>query len=74
MRDASGKFLCGCGRVFESISGLGSHRRHCAHAPVRVPGLEYAAATEAGSSGGAGGEASWMDDVGAPDIVQEDID
>jgi hypothetical protein len=42
-RDASGKFLCGCGRTFESMSGLGSHRRHCSHATTKAPA---AAATE----------------------------
>jgi len=31
-RDADGKWLCGCGRAFDSTGGLGSHRRHCAWA------------------------------------------
>lgn len=54
-RDSSGKFLCGCGRAFESMSGLGSHRRHCSQAPTKAPA---AAATEPNAEATGGGDAA----------------
>ena len=40
------RFLCGCGRGFDSMSGLGSHRRHCPHARS-----SFAAGAASGAAG-----------------------
>lgn len=67
-RDAAGKFLCSCGRGFESMSGLGSHRRRCPQA-LSKPALSPANGTSASSPGAEAYEGAVDDEARA--ILQD---